>query len=105
MGKTDTNSMISVTNFFPINNILRKFDLRVCSIRYIFRFSATEYLRLKNKKPMEKGESEMYYWRAVRIDEGNDIFTLKRNGNHFKSSQAYKIGQSQYAQHANGSTR
>ena len=46
---------------------------------------------------MENGESEMYYERAVRIDEVNDIFTLKRNRNHFKSSQAYKIGQSQYA--------
>lgn len=51
----------------------------------------------EKQKTMENGETEMYYERAVRIDEVNDIFTLKRNGNHFKSSQAYKIGQSQYA--------
>lgn len=29
MGKTDTNSMVSVTNFLPIKNILRKFEPRV----------------------------------------------------------------------------
>lgn len=54
-------------------------------------------ITFEKQKTMENGESEMYYERAVRIDEVNDIFTLKRNGNHFKSSQAYKIGQSQYA--------
>ena len=29
MGKTNTNSMVNVANFLPINNILRKFEPRV----------------------------------------------------------------------------